>query len=240
MKLKKFAALALAGVMAVSMLAGCSGKGTNTTPDNPGTDDDSTEVVPTSAVVNMFNSKQTNKNVKVDFTANPELEAAIEEAIALEGDGASTSKVLAAVKALTGDYTVGYGYDTPDKLKNTTHTLKTYKFYDSTDNKVTDIDKIVDGTSNTVLLIVRVDGTQNILSPEAAVSSVFGNINSKLLNKLDADHNKAQAKPGEDYLVYSYEGTACAVASVNNAGLPQYYVACTVTQNVAVETAPKV
>ena len=45
MKLKKFASLALAGVMAVSMLAGCSGKGNGNDgePENP--------VVPTTGVV---------------------------------------------------------------------------------------------------------------------------------------------------------------------------------------------
>ena len=48
MKLKKFAAMMLAGVMAVSMLAGCEGKGT--TDDNGGNGQNQTEQVVSNAV----------------------------------------------------------------------------------------------------------------------------------------------------------------------------------------------
>ena len=108
MKLKKFAALALAGVMAVSMLAGCSGKSTNTNPSNPGADDGETEVVPSSAVVNILNSTQPVANdVQVKFTDDAKFEADMNEAIERHGLAIAVPKdasgeILAAYKNLTG------------------------------------------------------------------------------------------------------------------------------------------
>ena len=70
MKLKKIASLAMAGVMAVSMLAGCSG--TNV-------DDDNDVVVTPSAssIVTAVNNGQSAANaVKVEFTSDSELDAA--------------------------------------------------------------------------------------------------------------------------------------------------------------------
>ena len=61
MKLKKIAALALAGVMAVSMLAGCAGKGT----------DDKNDITDlTSAVIAQLSSDTTKK---VTFTKSTDL-----------------------------------------------------------------------------------------------------------------------------------------------------------------------
>lgn len=65
MKLKKIAALALAGVMAVSMLAGCSGKGA-------GNKDESSDL--SAAVVAQLSKDTTDK---ITFTANNKLASAI-------------------------------------------------------------------------------------------------------------------------------------------------------------------
>ena len=68
MKLKKIASLMLAGVMAVSMLAGCSGKGTDDKNDG------NTEVKPTpSNAVTVMNDAQD----AVKFEANPDFDAAL-------------------------------------------------------------------------------------------------------------------------------------------------------------------
>ena len=68
MKLKKIASLMLAGVMAVSMLAGCSGKGT----DNG--NDGNTEVKPTTSnAVSVMNDAQS----AVKFEANSDFDAAL-------------------------------------------------------------------------------------------------------------------------------------------------------------------
>ena len=84
MKLKKIASMMLAGVMAVSMLAGCSGKGNgnNGEPENP--------VVPTTGVV-----ADANDNVSTDdkedykfsgFTANTNLDSILKDLASSTGD----------------------------------------------------------------------------------------------------------------------------------------------------------
>ena len=77
MKLKKIASLMLAGVMAVSMLAGCSGK----------TDDDNnggagTEVTPTSSTATTLRAELGgNARVNVKAVANNKLDSALKDAI---------------------------------------------------------------------------------------------------------------------------------------------------------------
>ena len=77
MKLKKIASLMLAGVMAVSMLTGCSGK----------TDDDNnggagTEVTPTSSTATTLRAELGgNARVNVKAVANNKLDSALKDAI---------------------------------------------------------------------------------------------------------------------------------------------------------------
>ena len=78
MKLKKIASLALAGVMAVSMLAGCS---TNKN-DNEGNNGGNSEIVPTSTTATMLREKM-NGAVRrvVTAVANSDLDAALQDAV---------------------------------------------------------------------------------------------------------------------------------------------------------------
>ena len=62
MKLKKIASLMLAGVMAVSMLAGCSGK----TEEKPG--DENTNVAPVTGAAAIVNSELNANKDKISFT----------------------------------------------------------------------------------------------------------------------------------------------------------------------------
>ena len=80
MKLKKIASLMLAGVMAVSMLAGCSG---STTDDNTNNGDDNTTTVPASNASTVFAKALSDKaNIKIDMadsgTLNTNLNTAME------------------------------------------------------------------------------------------------------------------------------------------------------------------
>ena len=79
MKLKKIASLALAGVMAVSMLAGCSGKST----DDNGTDDNqgggTTQTTGVSAVV-YENLSQASKNM-VKLSDDSSLNASLQKVV---------------------------------------------------------------------------------------------------------------------------------------------------------------
>ena len=78
MKLKKIASLMLAGVMAVSMLAGCS---TNKN-DNEGNNGGNSEIVPTSTTATMLREKM-NGAVRrvVTAVANSDLDAALQDAV---------------------------------------------------------------------------------------------------------------------------------------------------------------
>ncbi len=75
MKLKKIASLMLAGVMAISMLAGCSGKG-ETKPEEPATG------VNANTVIAALDKKVTDK---VTFTASSSLQTTLEKAVQYAG-----------------------------------------------------------------------------------------------------------------------------------------------------------
>ena len=77
MKLKKIASLALAGVMAVSMLAGCSTTNGNTTP-NP---DDDVTVTPVAGKSAVFEAALTDlADVKISMSDSADLQAALDTA----------------------------------------------------------------------------------------------------------------------------------------------------------------
>ena len=89
MKLKKIASLALASVMAVSMLAGCSGSTTN---DNTN-GDDNTITVPASNASTVFQKALSSKaNIKIDMADNGTLNTNLNTAV--ENLTSSTIKVF--------------------------------------------------------------------------------------------------------------------------------------------------
>ena len=109
MKLKKIASLMLAGVMAVSMLAGCSG---STTDDNTNNGDDNTTTVPASNASTVFEGALSTKaNIKIDMADNATLNANLNTAI--ENLTSSTIKVFNTVNkgvmnfAVNGYYWMG-------------------------------------------------------------------------------------------------------------------------------------
>lgn len=237
MKLKKFAALALAGVMAVSMLAGCSGKSTNTTPSNPGADDGETEVVPSSAVVTMFNNGQsvTNK-ATVKFTDDAKFEANMKNAvelygIAVDGDGdrRDSDKVLETYLKLTGETfdTEAYWGSGASTWSNSFYTKDTKGLVDEV-KKDNDVDFIV------------VLGINDALSADVAVRSALKLLQDNVFSKLQ-ETTLDQQKPGDEYVNFTYTGKACVVSATNaDNGAPVYYVACQITQNATVEKAASV
>ena len=98
MKLKKIASLMLAGIMAVSMLAGCNGK-TNGE-EKPG---DDVVVVPETGIVAAINNGQDAANdVKIDFASNSSLDAALSSAAKAYGEYVSDENLKKRVSAITG------------------------------------------------------------------------------------------------------------------------------------------
>ena len=76
MKLKKIASLMLAGVMAVSMLAGCSGNGSNNNNNN-----DDPVVVPGVNVANVISQLDSDTTDKVTFSAGNDIQDALNDGV---------------------------------------------------------------------------------------------------------------------------------------------------------------
>ena len=83
MKLKKIASLMLAGVMAVSMLAGCSGNG-NGGNGGEGEGQVNTDNLSAASIIAELNEDTTEK---VTFSANSSLENALNKAVSVVGSG---------------------------------------------------------------------------------------------------------------------------------------------------------
>ena len=236
MKLKKFAALALAGVMAVSMLAGCSGKSNNTNPSNPGTDDGETEVVPSSAVVTMFNNGQsvTNK-ATVKFTDDAKFEANMKKAVETFGQSVDTGE------AHTRLIVENYKKITGETFDNTVYWYNGGANWDNGLYKATATpDEVKQDNSKTIMITLAVPASSTIVSSDAAVRNIVSQMNTNVFKNLPATTLDDQ-KPGEKYVNFTYTGKACVVGATDIAdGSPIYYVSCQITQNATVEKAASV
>ena len=88
MKLNKVLALALSGVMAVSMLAGCSnnsGNGGQNGGEQPPVDD--------TTIASVLNDEQADNDVKVNFTYSSSLETALQKTLEVVGNTAGNNTV---------------------------------------------------------------------------------------------------------------------------------------------------
>ena len=211
MKLKKFAAMMLAGVMAVSMLAGCSGKGTN-----GGNNGGNTVVEPSdSSVVAAFNDKQSKSNkVKVEFSADADLDAALAKAVEAVGIEHWNKGIVEYIIAAQTGINEGDNDD----------------FFDANDQ-----DNLKNGATHTSL-VVKKFGSENYWSEAAAVNSIMNDVNTTIAG-LDEDTYKDNVTK-DKYFKYEYEGTASLVSVEKANGAKVYYIAYTITQT-AVETPVK-
>ena len=87
MKLNKVLALALSGVMAVSMLAGCSNNSGN------GGQEGEQPPVADNTIASVLNDEQKDNEVKVNFTYSSSLEAALQKTLGVVGNDADPDKV---------------------------------------------------------------------------------------------------------------------------------------------------
>ena len=136
MKLKKFAAMMLAGVMAVSMLAGCS---TGIKPEEP-----TEEPTGDSTIATYLTDAQNDKNdVQVAFTYDNGIENVMNRAFELYGDSIDGTDLENAVAhyldadAQVTELSKFYGYDdgqtdrTEDSKAGTQTFVKVYKVEDN-------------------------------------------------------------------------------------------------------------
>ena len=215
MKLKKIASLMLAGVMAVSMLAGCSGNSNNNSNNN----NNQNENTNTSSMVAAVNDAQD----KIDFTAG----ASITDALTKVAEVYGTQNAL----------TVG-------QIRNYIVKSTGAQAFEALKNKNTDADDVDDGDEFTQLYVINVtsseayneDAAMNIAAREVA-DQIANLADTTFVSDEDATRNRPATENGDDYIDYTYTGEISDMVTVNNVtGRATYYVVYTVTQTCAVET----
>lgn len=228
MKLKKIASLALAGVMAVSMLAGCNNGSNN---NNNGSNGE-VDVVPASAVLNIINSKQSVENkVQIKFTADSALEKYAATAVADLGYKAGNPEDAEAVAKKI--YLMSNIVDVAKpgaEIINTDVKVKELGFLTADEEDI----KANNGHENT---LVYVQAFKDKLTDEAVAYSAMEKLNA-VLGALAESTSKNT--PDKDYLEYTYTGNACIISSQNENGTPVYYAVFQITQNAAKKTTASV
>ena len=227
MKLKKIASLALAGIMAVSMLAGCS-NGENNNGGNSG--DDNTVITPsTTPVVDAVNKGQDVTNdVKITFTADSKLDAALQKAVSVYGTDSTTTELANAIYRMTGLESVSAE---KDKVKPAYRDANGFcngklKYNDG------GVYEKLNGKVYTIFNVEEITSA-NALSEEAALNIVAEKADS-LIAQL-AKTSK-EVKTGEKYYSYSYDGNISMVSVTAIDGTTNYYVAYVVNQTVTEKT----
>ena len=164
MKLKKIASLALAGVMAVSMLAGCA-TGTGNSDNNGAT----VGTGASSSAASVFNDSQNAGNdVKVSFSTSAALDAALTRAVkAYPQHDAGT--IASSIYAYTG-------------IK-TTASIK---------DALNDED-VADGDSVTYLVVEQL-GKGDVWSEDAAVQMVANSLDNEIAGLNKDNYQKGQTK----------------------------------------------
>lgn len=232
MKLKKMASLALAGLMAVSMLAGCS-NGSNSN------DNGDTTPATTSVVDAVNNGQSANNDVKITFTADSELDATVKRAAEAYGVSLSTTNLektvedLTNIKSVSAPANTGSFKDASGLLNGTTN----YYYVVNTQN----LD--LDGDTYTYVGYNKYSGFLN----ETAVLKAIAKEADALIAKLPAhstltnDENETngvvnsgnELKSGEKYYAFSYDGNISMTSVQNLNGTTDYYVVYVVNQTVA-------
>ena len=206
MKLKKIASLVLAGVMAVSMLAGCAGK-TGTTENN-----NTTVVAGSTTAVTVFNGEQED----IKFASNSALQNALSQAVKAVGTSEKYSqKILGS------------------NNKPTTVTVYANEYVKEFITAATGIvdkgftDKVGDSTK---LIVERYDSNA-ALSEDAAVLTA-----AKALESVKENNAAAGIKTGDKYVAFTYDGTVAVASVTDTTGATVYFVAYTITQHGTEQT----
>ena len=232
MKLKKIASLALAGVMAVSMLAGCKGGSTVV-----GGKDDAT--VP-SIVSAVNNGQSVGNDVKVTFTTDAALENAAKKAVELYQDGASTATNNANLRTAIAQYG-------PDLLGAENNFTDFYSNESISGVTFANAEDAYDGEKNTFMNVSYVGQSpaSDAYIMNAAAAIVDGYVSqlddTTKVTKEDAekDPTLAPTEAGDDYFDYSYTGNVCLFSVERSSGVTSYYLATVIEQTVTEKTLEK-
>ena len=215
MKLKKIASLMLAGVMAVSMLAGCSGKTEGE--EKPG--DDVTVVPETGIVAAANNGQDASNDVKVNFTSDSSLDAALSSAVKAYGEYVSNNNLQERVSAITGINNV---------MTDVTR-------YTGTNYGVSQ--PVLDGADGVDVERVSAFVVNDALNEDVAMQTAVKMINDDIIADAPAtSYKKGTTKGGEKYCDYSYTGSISMVTVEKANGTTVYCFAYTITQSTSVKT----
>lgn len=244
MKLKKIASVALAGVMAVGVLAGC---GANSNANSGNTNTDTTT---STAIVDVVNKAQDSLNqVKINFTASASLDKDLKTAVntlglTATGDTGSGSVTAGTVsKAITNMN--GLQTKSPDgtdfSSKTVNFTVGNTQFGTFLSNAVEhSSDKDKAESTYTVYGVVAYEGT-SYPSEEAAMNKFAEQINTAAAalkgysDDTDGD-GTIDVSTKEDYFAYTYDGNVSIASVAQTDGTVDYFVAFVINQNVATKT----
>ena len=208
MKLKKIASLALAGVMAVSMLAGCSGKG-----NNSGNNDG--------------NGVVTATGVNAD-TVIAALKDATTEAVKITASSELQNELETVVKYL-GDSSFSIGHEEDDFSRNAMTYFTGVDYVEEFDFNQEDIYKkaqtVLFTAATTTIMDNDVDDTVSKLAIARSIDAAIDDLEMK-----ENDLNEDEAvEDGDDYYTFNYTAELAVVKVSHAMGQTAYVYACTVT-----------
>ena len=251
MKLKKIASLALAGVMAVSMLAGCST--TSNEPQEPTTPPTTTPVSGKSAV---FEAQLTDlADVKITMEDNADLQAALDAAAQNVGSATIidfTNAIRTAQAGFYGVRTVA-NFDKNGKVyvADVNNGAAMIRWGLTTNVRAGDLSVVADDmgamhvreafknllpkhkevADDAVTMLFAVDGT---IGEDAAVRQVAKVLNNEIENLQIDDDKNADAPGWSDHttLHYNYTGSVCITnrALADNHGMSLNIIAVQITR----------
>ena len=222
MKLKKIASLALAGVMAVSMLTACD---TASNGNTNGDDDVVVTPAPTSIVAAVNNGQSATNEVKINFTSDASLDAALTKAVKAVGDKNGYDELDNYMTNLTG---VRVGIN---EVKETTGVTSKKVGHGPFQKTVWSTDSSFDGKVITEMEVFRID---NALSEDAALKNAAKKIDNVVVDLHATTYKNFSAD--NKYADYAYAGTVSMVSAVNVDGTTSYFVAYTITQTTSIKT----
>ena len=217
MKLKKIASLMLAGIMAVSMLAGC-GEGTT----DPGNPDDPTVVPETGIVAAVNNGQDAANDVKINFTSSSSLDALLSNAVKAFGENSNNGNLTNRIAALTG---------------MSTDVAALQKYTGMTANDVAyNGNKVVDNADGVVVEAVSAFTITGAFNEDVAMKQAAETIDALIAGMKATSYEKGTTIGGQDYCDYSYTGNVSMVSVEKADGTTIYCFAYTVAQTTHVKT----
>ena len=201
MKLKKIASLMLAGVMAVSMLAGCSGNGSNNN------NNDDSGIVSGVNVANVISQLDSDTTDKVTFSAGNDIQDALNDGVQDYGFlslSFDEDDIVAYIKALANvETTSNNDFSTGTDTKDDEQTVMRAGVVNT------------NGMNDTYTLRVLADDI------DASVASV----NTMVKNSIGSN---TPVQDGDTYYTYEYTGEL-AIAKVESvSGLSSYIYVYTI------------